>query len=137
MEIRMLKLSEKKDPRLSSMDISSIYLGYFIVNGKVTYSTHVPIASKPDYVLLTLGNDDSICYLCHVEKYDYKGKGISFSPDEKDIMTYIPEIYGSEENVSWLLLDSMHKIPLDFLCGVCKDEKMIEFVKNRANNKLI
>lgn len=31
MEIRMLKLSEDKDPRLSSMDISSIYLGYFVV----------------------------------------------------------------------------------------------------------
>lgn len=137
MEIRMLKLSEDKDPRLSSMDISSIYLGYFVVNGKVTYSTHVPIASKPDYLLLTLGNDDSICYLCHVEKYDYKGKSISFSPDEKDIQNYIPEIYKSEENVSWLLLDSMQKISLDFLCGLCKDEKMVEFVKNRANNKII
>lgn len=137
MEIRMLKLSEEKDPILGSMDILSLYLGYFSINGKVTYSTHVPIASKPDYILLTLGNDDSVCYLCHVEKYDYKSKGISFSPDEKDIKTYIPEVYKSEENVSWLLLDSMQKIPLEFLYDVCKDKTIIDFVTNRANDKII
>ena len=137
METRMLKLSEKKDDRLGSTDILSIYLGYFLMNEKVTYSTGVSIASKPDYVILILGNDDSICYLCHVENYAYRGKKVFFSPDEKDIKDYIPEIYKSEENISWLTFDSMQRISLDFLCDIYKDEKLIEFVKNRANNKII
>lgn len=76
MEIRVLKLCNKENEKdsLSSDDVLSMHLGYFKRNGMVTYSTDVPIASKPDYVLLTLGNIEEICYLCHVKKWDYDNK---------------------------------------------------------------
>ena len=137
MEIRMLKLSNEKgaSDSLSSMDILSIHLGYFGMNGKVTYSTNVPIATKPDYVLLTLGNVEDICYLCRVEKYDYRGRDITFSPVEKDFKDNAPDKYKDDENVSWLLLDSMQKIPTDFLDEIHTNQKITDFIKDRANNK--
>lgn len=139
MDIRILKLSNEKgvSDLLSSMDILSMHLGYFEINGKVTYSTDVPIANKPDYVLLTLGNVEDICYLCHVEDYDYKEKDTFFSPDKKDFIDNAPDKYKNNKYVSWLLLDSMQKIPTDFLNGILSDEKITDFIKKRANNKIL
>ena len=70
--VRLLKLSVKEDKTLSSEDILSIHLGYFLTHGKVAYSTNTSVAYQPVYVLLTLGKVDDICYLCHVADYAYK-----------------------------------------------------------------
>lgn len=139
MDIRILKLSNEKGSNdlLSSMDILSMYLGYFGINGKVTYSTNVPIANKPDYVLLTLGNVEDICYLCHVKDYDYKEKDTFFSSDKKGFIDNAPDKYKNDKNISWLLLDSMQKIPADFLDEILSNEKITDFIKKRANNKII
>ncbi len=139
MDIRILKLSNEKgaSDSLSSMDILSMHLGYFLINGKVTYSTDVPIANKPDYVLLTLGNVENLCYLCHVENYDYMGKNMLFLPDEKDFKDNAPDKYKDDKNVSWLLFDSMQKIPIDFLDEIYSNGKITKFIKDSANNKNI
>lgn len=42
--IRLLKLSINKEETLSSEDILSIHLGYFLTHGKVAYSTDVSVA---------------------------------------------------------------------------------------------
>ena len=75
MDIRLLKLSNNKGEKdkLTSQDILSIHLGYFIMNGKVTYSTDKAIAKKPDYVILVLGNSP-VCYWCHVLDLKYHSK---------------------------------------------------------------
>ncbi|MDU3349079.1 MAG: hypothetical protein E7E72_03090 [Clostridium sp.] len=139
MDIRILKLSNEKgaSDSLSSRDILSIHLGYFLMNGKVTYSTGIPIANKPDYVLLTLGNIENICYLCHVENHDYKGRDIFFSFVYEVFKDNAPDKYKDSENISWLLLDSIQKIPTDFLDEIHSNQKITDFIKDRANNKSI
>lgn len=138
MEIRILKLSNEKGASdlLSATDILAIHLGYFWMKGKVTYTTNIPVATQPDYVLLTVGNDEKICYLCHVD--GFKPSQENLSGDKKDeFMDYAPEKYYDDGNVIWMRFDSMQKIPTDFLDGVLSDDEMIEFIKGRANNKII
>lgn len=138
MKIRVLKLSNNKSEKdaLSSEDILSMHLGYFVRNGGVTYSTDVPIAEKPDYVILTLGNVEEICYLCHVKEWNFEGKGKKIPP--KDIfINYSLDKYKNDVNVSWLLLDTMQEIPIDFLDAILSDDKISEYIKTRPNNKKI
>lgn len=137
MEIRLLKLSNNKGDKdsLTCQDILSIHLGYFLMNGKVTYSTDISIAKKPDYVILVLGNCP-VCYYCHVEKYDYKG-GETFKSQDKLFEQYAPDKYKNDSNVSWLLLDSMKEIPKEFLDAIETNKEVLEFVGNRANHKKI
>ena len=139
MDIRILKLSNEKrsNELISSKDILAMHLGYFEINGKVAYSTDIPIANKPDYILLTLGNIKDICYLCHVEKYDYKGKGIYFSPNETIFKDNVPDKFKDDKNISWLLLDSMQKIPIDFLDAINREGEVINFINDRANHKIL
>lgn len=130
--IRLLKLSVKQDKMLSSEDILSIHLGYFLTHGKVAYSTNTSVADKPVYVLLTLGNVDNICYLCHVQDYAYK-EDTAVSKFSK----YSPDRYKYEQKKTWLLFDSMQKIPVDFLDELLSDTTVHNFIKERANNKII
>lgn len=137
MSIRLLKLSNEKGVKdqLSSTDILSIHLGYYMINGKVTYSTGISIAFKPDYVLLTLGNEEKTCFLCHVEDYEYHGKEIFFLPSKEIFNKYTPEKYKDINNISWLVFDSIQKIPTEFINQIHSNEKITEFIKSRANNK--
>lgn len=137
MNICLLKLSNNKGEKdtLTSQDILSIYLGYYLMNGKVTYSTDKAIAQKPDYVILALGNYP-ICYWCHVVNYDYQN-GNMFKPQDADFKLYLPDKYKYDSNVSWLLLDSMKEIPKEFLENIDTNQQIIEFIKNRANHKRI
>lgn len=137
MDIRLLKLSNNKGEKdaLSSQDILSIHLGYFLMNGKVTYSTDIAIAKKPDYVMLILGNLP-VCYWCHVAKYDYQN-GTMIKPQDRDFEKYSPDKYKGDSNVSWLLLDSMKEIPKDFLDAIETNQEVMEFITNRANHKKI
>lgn len=130
--IRLLKLSINKDELLSSEDILSIHLGYWKIHGKVAYSTDIPVAEKPDYVLLTLGNVEDICYVCQVADYAYKDniKAQSFLP-------YAPDLYKNEEKKTWLLFNSMCKIPVDFLDSLLSDTTIKNFITNRSNNKTL
>lgn len=135
MDIRLLKLSNNKGEKdaLSSQDILSIHLGYYLMNGKVTYSTDKAIAKKPDYVILVLGNYP-ICYWCRVVDYDYQN-GKVFSPQNKDFELFSPDKYKGDSNVSWLILDSMKEIPKEFLDAIETNQEVIEFIGNRANHK--
>ncbi|WP_346889189.1 hypothetical protein [Clostridium sp. UBA1056] len=130
--IRLLKLSVNEDEILSSEDILSIHLGYFLTHGKVAYSTNTPVAYQPVYVLLTLGNVDDICYLCHVADYAYKEDTIG-----QIFLEYSPDIYKYENRTTWLLFDSMQKISVDFLDEILSDTTVHDFIKERANNKII
>lgn len=136
MSIYVLKLSNakgKKD-KLSSTDILSIHLGYYMINGKVTYSTGIPIAEKPKYVILTLGNDLGNCYLCHVKEYAYQGKEIYFTPSEDIFEKYSPDKYKKIDNVTWLVFDSMQKIEVDFLDQIRPNEKISTLIKSKMGN---
>lgn len=130
--IRLLKLSENKDEILSSEDILSIYLGYFLTHGKVAYSTAIPVAEKPDFVLLTLGNDESVCYLCEVEDHAYMD-----NIKAQTFLEYTPDIYKEQEKKTWLMFNSMQKISIDFLDELLSDNIIKEFIKNRSNNKTL
>ncbi len=135
MDIRLLKLTNYKEERdlLTSQDILSIHLGYFLMNGKVTYSTDKPIATQPDYVIL-IPENYSVCYWCHVEDYDYK-KGQKFKTQKNNIEQYAPDKYKEDSNVTWLLIDSMKEIPGKFLDSFESNKEIIEFKGNRANHK--
>lgn len=137
MDIRLLKLSNSKGEKdaLTSQDILSIHLGYYLMNGRVTYSTDKAIAKKPDYVILVLGNYP-VCYLCKVADYDYLN-GQIFKSQKKDFEKYSPDKYKGDSNVSWLLLDSMKEIPKEFLDAIETNQEVIEFIGNRANHKKI
>lgn len=137
MDIRLLKLSNYKGERdsLSSQDILSIHLGYFLMNGKVTYSTDKAIADQPEYVILVLGNFP-VCYWCHVEDYDYKN-GEIFKTQKKNLKQYTPDKYKEDSNMTWLLIDSMKEIPKEFLDSIECNKEVMEFVGNRANHKKI
>lgn len=131
--IRALKLTIDGDSELSSEDILSVHLGYFMTHGKVMYSTKIKVAEKPDYVLLVLGNVDDICYLCHVSDYAYESE-----PVEPKFREYSPDRYKDEEkNKTWFIFDSMQKIPIDFLDEILPDNTMHNFIKDRANNKVL
>lgn len=137
MDVRLLKLSNNKGEKdaLTSQDILSIHLGYYLMKGKVTYSTDISIANQPDYVILILGNSP-VCYWCHVEKHDYQD-GKMFNPQNKDFELYSPDKYKGDSNVSWLLIDSMKEIPRDFLDSVENNMEVKEFIGNRANHKIL
>ncbi|WP_294365152.1 hypothetical protein [uncultured Clostridium sp.] len=132
--IRLLKLSEEHDERLGSEEILSIHLGYFFTHDKVAYSTYLPVADRPKYVLLVLGNVSKYCYLCEVEDYAYK-------EDENTIKekfsAYAPDIYKDEKRTTWFLFKSMQKIPVDFLDMLLSDTKIQNFITGRANNKML
>lgn len=136
MDVRLLKLSNNKGEKdsLTAQDILSIHLGYFHMNGKVTYSTDKAIANKPDYVILVLGNCP-VCYWCHVADYAYKNNEL-IKP-QNDFERYSPDKYKNDRNISWLLLDSMQEIPKEFLDSVQTNNEVIEFISNRANHKKI
>lgn len=137
MDVRLLKLSNNKGEKdaLTSQDILSIHLGYYHMNGIVTYSTDIAIAKKPDFVILVLGNSP-VCYWCRVLDYDYKN-GEIFKPLKSDFEKYSPDKYKGDENISWLLFDSMQAIPKEFLDAVETNKEVMEFVGNRANHKKI
>lgn len=130
--IRLLKLSVNDDPALSSDDILSIHIGYLLTHGKVAYSTDVAVSTQPAYVLLILGNVDDICYLCHVKEYVYNKNTI---PPE--FIQYSPDKYKNIKKKTWFLFDTMQKIPVDFLDELLSCNAVHEFIKNRANNKII
>lgn len=137
MDIRLLKLSNNKGEKdeLTSQDILSIHLGYYLMNGKVTYSTDKAIAKQPDYVILVLGNFP-ICYWCHVADHDYQG-GKMFRPAKSEFEHFSPDKYKGDSNVSWLILDSMKELPKEFLDAIEDNQEVMEFVSNRANHKRI
>ncbi|MCM1172526.1 MAG: hypothetical protein NC393_10440 [Clostridium sp.] len=138
MEIRILKLSNDKGAKdlLSAMDILSMHLGYFWIKGKVTYTTNIPISTQPDYALLTVGNEDNVCFLCHVDRFKEAQKEMSLD-EKQEFMNYAPEKYFDDGQATWLRFDSMQKIPTDFLDVVLSDEKITDYIKSRANNKII
>lgn len=135
MDIRLLKLSNNKGEKdeLTSQDILSIHLGYFMMKGKVTFSTDIAIADRPDYVILVLGNCPTY-YWCRVVDYEYKN-GETFTPLKNDFEEYSPDKYKGDENISWLLLDSIGEIPRKYLSVINKEIQ--EFVSSRANHKKI
>lgn len=130
--IRLLKLSINNDEVLSSEDVLSIHLGYFLTHGKVAYSTNVAVAEKPEYVLLTLGNVDNICYICKVSDYAYQD-----SVKAKSLSSYTPDLYKNQERKTWLLFDSMQKISVDFLDELLSNTTIRDFIKQRSNNKIL
>lgn len=130
--IRLLKLSINKDEILSSEDILSIHLGYFWTHGKVAYSTNIAVAEKPEYVLLTMGNVDNICYVCEVEDYAYKD-----NTKAKLFSAYTPDVYKNQESKTWLLFNSMQKISVDFLDELLSDTTVKYFIGQRSNNKIL
>lgn len=130
--IRLLKLSINNDEVLSSEDVLSIHLGYFLTHGKVSYSTNVAVAEKPEYVLLTLGNVDNICYICKVSDYAYQD-----SVKAKSLSSYTPDLYKNQERKTWLLFDSMQKISVDFLDELLSNTTIRDFIKQRSNNKIL
>lgn len=130
--IRLLKLSVNDDPTLSSDDILFIHLGYYMTHGKVAYSTNVAVATQPEYVLLILGNVDDICYLCHVIDHVYDKDTVLPA-----FVNYSPDKYKKTKKKSWLLFDAMQKISVDFLEEMLEANMVHEFIKNRANNKII
>lgn len=130
--IRLLKLSINKDKILSSEDILSIHLGYFLTHGEVAYSTDVPVAEKPEYVLLTIGNVDNICYICKVADYAYKD-----NKKAKSLSKHSPDVYKGEERKTWLLFNSMQKIAVDFLDSLLSDTTVKDFIEQRSNNKIL
>lgn len=86
-------------------------------------------------MILVFGNYP-ICYWCHVEDHDYQN-GNMFIPQNKCFEKYSPDKYKGGSNVSWLLLDSMKEIPKEFLNDIDANQKVIEFIGNRANHKRI
>lgn len=128
---RLLKLSVNDDPMLSSDDILSIHIGYLLTHGKVAYSTDAAVATQPEYVLLILGNVDDICYLCHVNDYVYNKDTVLPTFNK-----YSPDKYKNTKKKTWFLFDSMQKIPVDFMDELLPGT-VHEFIKNRANNKII
>lgn len=129
---RLLKLSVNDDPTLSSDDILFIHIGYILTHGMVAYSTDVAVVSQPEYVLLLLGNVDNICYLCHVKEYVYNKDKVF-----PTFIQYSPDKYKNTKRKTWFLFDSMQKVPLDFLDELLPGNIVHEFIKNRANNKII
>lgn len=141
--IRLLKLSEKNDEELGSEEILYIHLGHYLSYGKVTYSTDIAVSNKPKYVLLVLGNVDDICYLCHVEDHIYRSEPVGedvLNAVNGGFILYSPEKYKVEKHRTWLILDSMQKIPVDFIDRLISrepDKSVYEFIKNRANHKIL
>lgn len=130
--IRLLKLSINNDESLSNEDVLSIHLGYFLTHDKVAYSTNVAVAEKPEYVLLTLGNVDNVCYICKVSDYAYQD-----SIKAKSLSAYTPDLYKNQERKTWLLFDSMQKISVDFLDELLSNTTIKDFIKQRSNNKIL
>ena len=130
--VRLLKLSVNGDSELSSEDVLSIHLGYFITYGKVVYSTNVKVAEQPQYVLLTLGNVEDVCYLCHVLDYSYNTESI-----EEDFIEYSPDRYKNDKKSTWLMFDTMQRIPVDFLDEILSEKTVQNFIKERAVNKTL
>lgn len=128
--IRLLKLSTEKCELLSSEDVLSIHLGYFLTHGKVAYSTDVAIAEKPKCVILTLGNVEDICYVCEVEDYAYKD-----NVKASVLSAYTPDVYKNEERKTWLLFSSMQKVPVEFLDRLRSDTVIRDFIRQRSNSK--
>lgn len=124
---------------LGSEEILSIHLGYYQTYGKVSYSTDIAVAERPEYVLLVLGNVDDVCYLCHVSDYEYDPNPIDNKDLDKDFIQYSPERYKKELRKTWLIFDSMQKIPIDFIEWLLKNKStsIKNFINNRANNKRI
>lgn len=130
--IRVLKLSVNGDSELSSEDVLSIHLGYFMTHGKVAYSTDTKVAKIPQYVLLVLGNIDDICYLCHVSDYAYMTESV-----ESKFIECSPDRYKNDKKNTWLIFDSMQRIPINFLDEILSNDTIHDFIKKRANNKVL
>lgn len=134
--IRLLKLSNNKEDerKLSSEDVLSTYLGYYLTHGKVAFSTNISVSEKPDYVLLVLGNEEEICYLCNVEDHAYMD-----DTKAKSFLNYTPDMYKNQKEKTWFIFDSMKKVPVDFLDELVLSPhfSIIDFIKQRANNKVI
>lgn len=130
---RLLKIVSNEKYELSTEeDILAIHLGYFLMHGKVSYSTDIKIAEKPKYVLLTLQNITDFCYLCEIEDYSYNNH-----EDLKKFIEYSPDVFKEENKKTWLLFSDMVKIPIDLLDKAYseQDDTIKQFIKARANNK--
>ena len=136
--IRLLKLVD--DPEMTRKETLAAHLGWYLIHGKVTYGTDIPVRHKPKYVLFVLGNVDNICYLCRVEKHSYRPvpcKADHISKKGKVYADYLPDFY-TEEHKTWFVFNSMQEIPIDFLEQLLSghaDNSVIDFIKTRANNK--
>ena len=129
---RLLKIVSNGKYELSTEeDILAIHLGYFLMRGKVSYSTDIQIAEKPKYVLLTLQNITEFCYLCEIEDYSYNNH-----EDLKKFIEYSPDVF-KEDKKTWLLFSNMVKIPIDLLYKAYseQDDTIKQFINTRANNK--
>ena len=130
---RLLKIVSNEKYELSTEeDILAIHLGYFLMHGKVSYSTDIKVAEKPKYVLLTLQNITDFCYLCEIEDYSYNNH-----EDSKKFIEYSPDVFKEEDKKTWLLFSNMVKIPIDLLDKAYseQDDTIKQFIKARANNK--
>ncbi len=130
--VRLLKLSNNNDEGLSSEDILSIHLGYFLTHGKVAYCTDIEVAEKTEYVILTLGNVEDFCYVCRVEDYSYKD-----NKRANEISKYAPDLYKGQERKTWFLFNYMQKVPVDFLDDLLQKTTIKDFIRQRANNKVL
>jgi len=137
MEVRLLKLSDDKNLPTTPKDIIAAHLGYLAVNGAVTFSTGIPIASRPDYVLIVTENINPEYYWCHVIDYDFTKRGIYISP-KAPMNDYSPIMF-KDDNVSWLQFDSMLKLPKDLVDIFLERPKEIADFINffRPNNKIV
>lgn len=131
--VRLLKLSNYKYEDISSSDILSMHIGHLDTYRKVVFSTDLEVSSKPEYVVLVLGNADEFCYLCHVDDYEYYGEQKGYPTKWEK---YLPDQYKKDDKETFLLLDSMQSIPIDFLEALGVTE-IRDFIKSRANNKVI
>ena len=138
--ITLLKLSENYDAMLGSDGILFIHLGHCLTYGKVSYCTDVAVASRPDYVLLVLGNVDSVCYLCHVADYDYSKDPRSVNQLNPHFGECSPAKFKDTPRKTWFLFDSMQRIPTSFAGQLSSrhSKNLIDaFIKSRANHKTL
>lgn len=107
MDIRIVKLSNNKGEadHMTSRDILDIHEGASQRNDMVTFSTGLPIARKPDFVILVCGNTSDYAYF-EVEEYEYQTKN-KFIPQSLIFAEYSPDKYRNEPNVSWMVLRRM------------------------------
>jgi len=136
MEVRLLKLSDDTNLRSIPKDIIATLLRYLADKGTVTFSTGIPIASRPDYMLIVTENLNPEYYWCQVINYDFMKRGTYIQP-KYPMNKYLPTMF-KDDNVSWLQLGSMSKLSNELIDLFLKHSvEIAEFIKSpRANNKL-
>lgn len=139
-KLRMLKMSNGKNIGVSTETILNNHLNTYRELGKVTYTCSLPISEEkiPDYIILNIGNDDTVCYVFKVEDMDRdKRKRFPIISEKPEFIKYSPIEYADKPETTWLLLSSVQEIDVDFLCLLTNDEEIREAIKNRSNNKIL